>query len=71
MGVPRRKLCVYFATGNEWYGYEKGLMFGENTSYSMDDEELNFAQYTYSYTLEETTAGNFSETPITENDFWG
>lgn len=70
IGVPPHTLYVYFASGKEWYGYGKGLMFGEDTTYSKDDEMLNFSQYSWEYTLYPVTNGNFSETPCDENDFF-
>jgi len=68
--VPEGNFYVYFASGDEWYGYGKGLMFGENTTYSKDDEIVDFSQYTIQYTLYPVTNGNFSETPISENEFF-
>ena len=70
IGVPDRCLYVYFATGNDWYGYGKGLMFGEDTVYSKDDEAKDFMRYTWEYTLFPVTNGNFSETPISEDEFF-
>ena len=67
VGVPDEELYVYFASGNVWYGMDH--LFGENTSYSMDDEVKDFWQYTYEYTLYPVTNGNFSETPIDPEDF--
>jgi hypothetical protein len=67
VGVPNEYLYVYFASGDTWYG-EKNL-FGEDTSYSMDDEICDFANYTWEYTLYPVTNGNFSETPIGADDF--
>ena len=68
--VPSKKLYVYFASGKQWYGYGKGLMFGEDTSYSKDDECRDFAEYTWEYTLYPVNDGNFSETPSNENEFF-
>jgi hypothetical protein len=70
IGVPSQKLCVYFASGKTWYGYGKGLMFGEDTSYTKDDEPLDFAKYTWEYTLSPVYNGNFSETPSDEDEFF-
>lgn len=70
IGVPAEYLYVYFASGTTWYGYGEGLMFGEYTSYSKDDDLLDFAQYTYQYTLYPVYDGNFSETPSDENEFF-
>lgn len=70
VGVPARDLYVYFASGINWYGYGKGLMFGKDTAYSRDDELLDFANYTWEYTLYPVTNGNFSQTPCNEADFF-
>ena len=70
IGVPAEYLYVYFASGTEWYGYGKGLMFGNATSYSKDDELLDFTQYSWEYELIPVTDGNFSETPTDEDDFF-
>ena len=70
VGVPANCLYAYFACGDHWYGYGKGLMFGKGTSYSRDEEELDFTQYTYEYTLYPVNDGNFSETPSNENEFF-
>lgn len=70
VGVPREKLYVYFASGDKWYGYKKGYMFGEHTAYSMDDEVKDFITYTWEYTLYPVTNGNFQETPTTEDSFF-
>ena len=66
-GVPAGQYYAYFAYGNEWYGPE--YYFGDNTSFSKDDEMLDFSQYTFTYTLYAVTDGNFSETPISMNEF--
>lgn len=71
VGVPAEYLYVYFASGYEWYGYGEGLMFGDNTVYSKDDDMLDFTQYTWSYTLYPVYDGNFSETPSNEDEFFG
>lgn len=65
--VPAEYLYVYFASGENWYG--KKNLFGEDTYYSKDDELLDFATYTYEYTLYQTYNGNFSETPIDADEF--
>lgn len=67
VGVPAEYLYVYFASGDTWYG--NANLFGENTSYSMDDEIFDFTTYTAKYTLYPVTNGNFSETPIDKEDF--
>lgn len=68
--VPDGHYYVYFAYGTEWYGYGKGRMFGEHTSYSKDDELCNFTNCSWEYTLYKTTNGNFTETPTDEDDFF-
>lgn len=65
--VPLQKLQVFFASGKIWYGEE--LLFGKTTSYSKDDDFLDFSQYTWEYTLYPVTNGNFSETPIDADEF--
>ena len=67
VGVPAEYLYVYFASGDTWYG--KRLLFGDETYYSMDDEILDFTEYTWEYTLYPVNSGNFSETPIDPDDF--
>ncbi len=67
VGVPSEYLYVYFASGDTWYGNE--LLFGEHTSYSMDDEILDFTEYSWEYTLYPVSSGNFSETPIDADEF--
>ena len=70
MGVPNEKLRVYFASGSKWYGYGRGKMFGKETSYTKDDDLLDFSKYTWSYTLYPVTNGNFSETPSSASEFF-
>lgn len=65
--VPAKYLQVYFASGDTWYGANH--LFGNKTQYSMDDEFLDFSEYTYEYTLYPVTDGNFSQTPIDASDF--
>lgn len=67
VGVPGKYLYVYFASGETWYGYQN--LFGENTYYSMDDEGIDFYEYTMTYTLYPVSNGNFTETPIDASDF--
>ena len=67
VGVPAENMYVYFASGDAWYGISD--LFGENTSYSMDDEALDFTEYTWEYTLYPVSNGNFSETPIDASEF--
>lgn len=68
--VPEAYLFVYFASGTEWYGYGPGLMFGEDTAYSKDDEPRDFTDSSWEYTLYPVTGGNFTETPSNESDFF-
>lgn len=70
VGVPATLLSVYFASGDTWYGYGEGLMFGEDTVYTKDDDVLNFHGYTYTYTLYSVYDGNFSETPSSQDEFF-
>lgn len=70
VGVPDKVLYVYFASGKKWYGYGKGLMFGKNTAYSKDDEPCDFTEYSWTYTLQPVSNGNFSEKPCSENEFF-
>lgn len=65
--VPGQRLQVFFASGNDWYGIDKA--FGKNTTYAKDDEILDFSSYTYTYTLYPVTNGNFTETPISPDEF--
>lgn len=67
IGVPAENLYIYFASGKTWYGINN--LFGEYTSYSMDDEILDFTEYTWEYTLYPVNNGNFSETPIDASEF--
>lgn len=67
VGVPCEYLYVYFASGSTWYGTEH--LFGKRTSYSMDDELLDFSEGTWKYTLYPVSSGNFSETPIDADEF--
>ena len=67
VNVPEGNFYVYFAYGTDWYGTE--LLFGPDTSYAKDDELLDFSQYTWEYTLYPVTNGNFSETPISADEF--
>lgn len=70
VGVPSKWLYVYFASGKEWYGYGKGLMFGKYTDYTKDDEIQDFTRYSWEYTLRPVTSGNFSESPSDEDEFF-
>ena len=68
VGVPAEYLYVYFACGSTWYG--KQDLFGAYTSYSKDDKVQDFMHYTWTYTLKPVTNGNFSETPVTKEEFF-
>ncbi len=70
VGVPDTNFYVYFASGEDWYGYGKGLMFGKDTTYSRDSKVCDFTDSSWEYTLYPVTGGNFSESPSTENDFF-
>lgn len=70
IGVPSKYLYVYFASGSSWYGFGQGLMFGDDTIYTKDDELLDFTKYSWEYTLYPVYDGNFSETPSNEVDFF-
>ena len=70
VGVPAEYLHVYFASGDTWYGYGKGLMFGEDTVYAKDDTAQDFENYTWEYTLKPVYDGNFTEDPSNENEFF-
>lgn len=65
--VPSGTFYVYFSYGDDWYGTEH--LFGDATTYSKDDEPCDFKNYTWSYELTPTSSGNFSETPIDEEEF--
>ena len=65
--VPRGYYYIYFAYGTDWYGPE--YVFGPETSYAKDSVICNFESYTWSYTLYPTAGGNFSQTPISGDDF--
>lgn len=67
ISVPKKNCYVYFASGRDWYGPE--LLFGKSTSYSKDNELIDFGSYAITYTLIPTTYGNFSETPISADAF--
>lgn len=67
VGVPAENLYVYFASGGTWYGVT--LLFGEKTSYSMDDDLCDFTTGTWKYTLYPVTNGNFQQTPIDASEF--
>lgn len=70
VGVPREKMQVYFASGSAWFGLGEGLMFGQDTVYTKDDEFLDFTNHSWEYTLYTVTGGNFQETPSNENEFF-
>lgn len=67
VGVPSENLYVYFASGKTWYGLAN--LFGEETSYSMNDDIQDFSKYTWEYTLYPVTNGNFTQTPIDADEF--
>lgn len=65
--VPAGHYYVYFSYGDEWYGTEH--LFGPETTYAKDDELHDFKNYKWEYTLKPIYDGNFSETPIDEEEF--
>ena len=67
VGVPMGRLYVYFASGDTWYGTKH--LFGSKTSYSKDDDLKDFSEFSYTYTLYPVSNGNFSQTPIDEDEF--
>jgi curved DNA-binding protein CbpA len=67
VNVPSQKMYVYFASGKTWYGSK--YLFGDDTYYSMDETICDFSNYTYEYTLYEVYDGNFSEKPISADEF--
>lgn len=67
VGVPAEQLNVYFASGDTWYG--ENDLFGEYTSYYKDSSICDFTNYTWEYTLYPVSNGNFSQTPIDEDEF--
>lgn len=67
VGVPGQSLTVYFAMGNTWYGLEH--LFGDGTSYSKDDNPVDFSQYTIEYDLSPVVDGNFQQTTVDEDEF--
>lgn len=67
MAVPTGNYYIYIAQGDEWYGAVD--CFGEETCYYKNDELIDFYNYTWEYTLFTTTNDNFSETPISANEF--
>ena len=70
VGVPAKKLYVYFATGKDWYGYGEGLMFGKNTVYTRTKGKKNFADYEYEFTLSKVEDGNFEPSSSNEDEFF-
>ena len=65
--VPAGEYYVYFACGDKWFGTK--YYFGSETSYFKDSQLIDFSQYTITYTLYKVTYGNFSETPVSEDEF--
>lgn len=70
VGVPAKKLYVYFATGKDWYGYGEGLMFGKGTVYTRTKGKKNFADYEYEFTLSKVENGNFEPSSSNEDEFF-
>lgn len=67
VSVPAGKYYVYFACGSKWYG--PSLYFGEETSFSKDDQIVDFNNYTMTYTMYTVFDGNFTATPVLEDEF--
>lgn len=67
VSVPTGHYYVYFAYGDDWYGTQHS--FGPDTTYAKDSSLLDFENYSWTYTLYSVVGGNFSETPINENEF--
>ena len=65
--VPGGTYYVYFSYGTQWYGTED--LFGPQTTYAKDDEAHDFYNYTYTYTLTPVFGCNFTETPVSEDEF--
>ncbi len=65
--VPYGNYYVYFAYGTDWFGPE--YIFGENTAYGKDEEICDFENYTWEYTFVKSEDGNFSDTPISADEF--
>ncbi len=67
VSVPSDYYYVYFSYGKDWYGTK--YIFGPNTTYSKDDEICDFKNYTWEYTLYSSYDGNFTETPVSAEEF--
>ena len=67
VAVPKGYYYVYFSYGTEWYGPE--YLFGDGTVYAKDDEICDFENYVWTYTLYTSANGNFTETPISADEF--
>ena len=65
--VPGGRYQVFFACGDEWFGPE--YHFGDGTSYSKDEDFVDFSQYTITYTLYPVTDGNFTDKDIPPDEF--
>ena len=70
MKVPKENLNVFFATGEEWYGFGEKFMFGDDTVYTKDRETLDFKNYTWEYTLKPVTNGNFNMSSSSKAEFF-
>jgi len=67
VNVPGKRLHAYFAEGTAWYGWKD--YFGEDTVYSMDEDELDFCEYNYEYKLYMVSNGNLTLSDIDPEDF--
>lgn len=65
--VPSGHYYAYFSYGDDWFGPQ--YVFGPKTAYGMDDELADYTQYSWEYTLIPSVSGNFSETPISADEF--
>jgi len=65
--VPSGQFYVYFAYGTQWYGPE--YAFGPESTYAKDGTLTDFENYSWEYVLEPVVDGNFSQTPVQEEDF--
>ena len=66
--VPVGRFELRWATGENWYGYDK--LFGTKTQYSTANKVFNYKNdYTYSITLYSVSDGNLSTRRITPDKF--
>lgn len=65
--APERICDIYFATGTDWYGRYR--MFGDDTVYRKFDEETDFSEYAWTYTLYTVPDGNAEAEYCSASDF--